>query len=302
MIKLTAFLFESCMFAVPKFTLGFINLRIINNKSMPEKRVLKISGSVLFLPLLLLLLITSCIPQKRILLLQDKSITNNKEFIQKAPLHKIMPGDELYIKVIGLESKTYALFNGLPYSEGIAAGIGTLPMQTNQSIFTNNFTVNDSGFIQFPLIQKLLVKDLNVDDAQRLLQDSISKYANFAVVLLKYVNFNVTILGEVKSPGVVKVDNDQITIFQALGSVGDLNDYANRNTVSVIRKTVTGSRMINVDLTNRSIFESECYYLMPDDIIYIAPMGSKAFGLRNFQLGTYLSLLSSALILYSLIK
>ena len=269
---------------------------------MPEKRVLKISGSVLFLPLLLLLFITSCIPQKRILLLQDKTITNNKEFNQKAPLHKIMPGDELYIKVIGLESKTYALFNGFPYSEGSTGGGGAIPLQTNQSLFTSNFTVNDSGFIQFPLIQKLLVKDLYVDDAQRLLQDSITKYANFAVVILKYVNFNVTILGEVKSPGVVKVDNDQITIFQAIGVVGDLNDYANRNTVNVIRKTVNGNRIINVDLTNRSIFDSECYYLMPDDIVYIPPMGSKAFGLRNFQLGTFLSILSSALILYSLIK
>jgi polysaccharide biosynthesis/export protein len=268
---------------------------------MPEKRAFNKSGSLFLFPFLLILLITSCIPQKRILILQDKSQTNPREFTQKVPAHKIQPGDELYVRVIGLDAKTYALFNGLPYSEN-SIGINYVTQQAFSTIFINSYTVNDSGYIQFPLIQKLLVKDLYVDDAQRLLQDSIATYANFAVVILKYVNFNVTVLGEVKLPGVVKVDNDQITIFQAIGLVGDMTDYANKNTVTVIRKTATGTRMINVNLSNRSIFESECYYLMPDDIVYIAPMGAKAFGLRNFQLATILSIFTSVLLLYSLIK
>lgn len=273
-----------------------INYCIINYRSMPEKRTFKISGSLFILPFLLLLFITSCIPQRRILILQDKTKTNPREFTQKVPIHKIQPGDELYVKVIGLDAKTYALFNGLPYSEN---NIGSyLTQQTYSTIFLNSYTVNDSGFIQFPLIQKLLVKDLSVDDAQRLLQDSITTYANFAVVILKYVNFNVTVLGEVKTPGLVKVDNDNITIFQAIGMVGDVTDYANKNNVTVIRKTENGTRMINVDLSDRSVFDSECYYLMPDDIVYIAPMTAKAFGLRNFQLGPFLSILSSAIILY----
>jgi polysaccharide biosynthesis/export protein len=268
---------------------------------MPSKRAFKIPGTLLFLPILFLILITSCIPQKRILLLQDKTLTNPKEFSQKPQIHKIRPGDELYVKVIGLDAKTYALFNGLPYSENNIGG-NYITQQMYSTIFLNSYTVDDSGFIQFPLIQQLKVKDLLVFDAQRLLQDSIAKYANFAVVILKLVNFNVTVLGEVKTPGVVKVDNDNITIFQAIGMVGDFADYANKNTVKVIRKTENGTRIIDVDLTDRSIFESECYYLMPDDIVYVAPMTAKSFGLRNFQLATFLSIFTSVLLLYSLIK
>lgn len=268
---------------------------------MHLKRALTIHKTLYYLSFLSLFFIASCIPQKRILILQDKTKTNPREFSQKVPQHKIQTGDELYVKVIGLDAKSFAFFNGLPYSEnGITSNGGIT--QANSSIYINSYTVNDSGYIPFPMIQKLMVKDMYVDDAQRLLQDSIAKYTNFAVVIMKYVNFNVTILGEVTHPGTVIVDNDQITIFQAIGLVGDLTDYANRNTVTIMRKTVTGTRMIPVDLTNRSVFDSECYYLMPDDVVYIAPMTAKEFGLKNFQLGTFLSFLSTVLILYSLLK
>lgn len=254
------------------------------------------------MPILLYFLITSCIPQKRILLLQDKAKTNPREFSQSVPFHKIQPGDELYVKVIGLDAKTYAFFNGLPYSETGGTTSGLTAQQGISSIYISSYTVNDSGYIQFPMINKLMVKNMLIDDAQRLLQDSITKYANYAVVLLKYVNFNVTVLGEVTKPGTVVVDNDQISLFQAIGKAGDLTEYANRNTVTVMRKTASGTKLISIDLTDRSVFESEAYYLMPDDIVYIAPMGAKAFGLKNFQLGTFLSLVSTVLILYSLIK
>lgn len=269
---------------------------------MHIKRALTNNRSFYYLSFLLLFLISSCIPQKRILLLQDKSKTNPREFTQKVPLHKIQTGDELYVKVIGLDAKSFAFFNGLPYSEGNGNVSNAGNLQANNSIYISSYTVNDSGYIPFPYIEKLMVKDLYVDDAQRLLQDSIAKYANFAVVIMKYVNFNVTVLGEVTKPGAVMVDNDQITIFQAIGMAGDMTDYANRNTVSVLRKTISGTRMISVDLTNRSVFESECFYLMPDDVVYIAPMVAKKFGLKNFQLGTFLSFLSTVLILYSLLK
>jgi polysaccharide biosynthesis/export protein len=267
---------------------------------MHIKRALTFSRLIYYLPIFLLFLITSCIPQKRILLLQDKSKTNPREFSQKVPIHKIQPGDELYVKVIGLDAKTYALFNGLPYSENNISNNGNL--QQNTSLYISSYTVNDSGIINFPLIGKLNVKDLYVDDAQRLLQDSVIKYANFAIVIIKYVNFKVSVLGEVYKPGIVLVDNDQISIFQAIAMSGDMTDYANKNTITIIRKTVSGTRMIKVDLTDRSVFESECYYLMPDDVVYIAPLGAKEFGLKNFQLGTFLSLVTTVLLLYSLIK
>ena len=268
---------------------------------MPEKRAFRRSRSLSYLPIILLLIISSCIPQKRLLLLQDKEENDTNKFVMTAPIHKFKSGDEIYVRVIGLDAKTYALFNGMPYSES-GIGYSYNPQNQLQSVFSSTYTVNDSGYIPFPLIKHFKVADLNADDAQRLLQDSVAKYANFAVVILKYVNFTVSVIGEVKTPGLVRIDNENVTLFQAISLAGDFGDYANKNTVKVVRKTENGTRLIQVDLTDRSIFGSEVYYLMPDDVVYVAPLGAKSFSLRYFQLGTFLSIIGSTLVIYSLFR
>ncbi len=108
----------------------------------------------------------------------------------------------------------------------------------------------------------------------------------------------MTVLGEVKSPGHIDVFNDNITLLEALGMAGDLTDYGNRNEIMLIRQNGDRQDVHKIDLTDKSIMESEYFYLLPNDVVYVPPMAAKAFGLRNFQLQTFLSLILSSLTLY----
>jgi polysaccharide biosynthesis/export protein len=259
-----------------------------------------IPNKLFYLSLVILIILSSCIPQKRILLMQDKKHNKDSSFILKLPMYKIKIGDELYIRVNGLDDKSFALFNGLPVSMSDRA-TNYAGLQSGGNIFLTSYTVNDSGYIYFPYINKIYVKDFTVDQIRMIIQDSINNYVNFGTVMVKLVNYKITFLGEVRSPGQVDVQNDRINIFEAIALAGDLSEYANKNKVAVARKTDDGTVLKYLDLTDRYIFKNEYYYLMPGDVVYIGPMSAKPFGLRNFQLGTFLTLITSLLALYSII-
>ncbi|WP_262507987.1 polysaccharide biosynthesis/export family protein [Williamwhitmania taraxaci] len=93
---------------------------------------------------------------------------------------------------------------------------------------------------------------------------------------MKLVNFKVTVLGEVNSPGSFTIDKEQINLFQALGLAGGMKNFGNGKKVTLVRQTDSGSEVIPLDLTDRNILASDYYYLMPNDMIYIEPLKAKS--------------------------
>ena len=247
---------------------------------------------------LILLIFASCVPQKKIKYLQtlqEQDTTN--AYVNRRPLdYKIQPNDNLYIRIFSLDEKTFMFFNKV-------SGTASYNDYANDaSIYLNSYSVDREGNIDFPIVGRILVKDLTVEQVKDVLQNNVDEYLTETMVVVKMVNFNITILGEVRRPGQLKIYQDEINIFEALSMAGDLTDFANRKKVALVRQTTKGSKVIYLDLNNANIMSSEYYYMMPNDIIYAAPLGIKQWGFAAFPYALIFSAISTALLLINYFK
>jgi polysaccharide biosynthesis/export protein len=246
--------------------------------------------------IIIILLITSCIPQKRMVYLQDKNPedTLTKFFREKIPEYRIQPGDNLYIKVHSLDEKTFSFFN--------TTSTQNQSQFSDIAIYLNSYDVSDLGFVELPFVGEIQVQNLTVDEIKNLIQEIINKYLIETTITVKLVNYKITMVGEVKQPGEYSIYQDNINIFEAISLAGDLTDFANRNEVSLVRQTKSGAVIHRIDLTDNLILESEYYYLMPNDILYIKPLKGKQFAFDNFPYAIMFSFISTTLLLINYFK
>ena len=251
-------------------------------------------------PLILLIvavLFSSCVPQRKIKYLQQQADAIVKtEFVNARKIdYTIQPGDNLYIKVSSINQKANSIFN-------TESQYRQQYMNNDVSVYLNSYTVDNEGYIDFPLIGQLLIKNLTIEETKNKVQEKLSEYIKESIVIVKLVNFNITMLGEVRKPGEYKIYQDEINIFEALSLAGDLGDFADRNNIVLVRQTKTGSEIHRLDLTSSNILESDYFYLVPNDIIYVEPLKGKQFTFANFPYAVIFSAISTTLLLINFFK
>ncbi len=140
------------------------------------------------------------------------------------------------------------------------------------------YVVNNEGDITFPSLGSIHVAGLNRWELQELIKDKLSEEGLLrdAVVTVEFLNFKVSVLGEVTAPGTYSVTGDKITIFQALALARDLTIYGQRENVQVIREQNGRRHIYTLDLTNSEIFKSQAYYLQQNDVVYVTPSKVRA--------------------------
>jgi polysaccharide export outer membrane protein len=264
------------------------------------KQLLTLVTKPALVSLLLMVLFSSCVPQKKIKYLQKEQEKDTASFIhanKRNSEYKIQVKDNLYIRVFALDEKAFQFFNK-------QSGTNSYNDFANDaSIYLNSYSVNAEGNIDFPIVGKVYVKDLTVDQIKTILQQLIGEYLKEITVVVKTVNFRVTLVGEVMRPGEFTIYKDDINVFEAISLAGDLTEFANRNRVALIRQVNGGSQVHYLDLTSDKILGSAYYYLEPNDIIYISPLGYKRWGLGStFPWIIVLSSLTTALLLISYLK
>jgi polysaccharide biosynthesis/export protein len=237
----------------------------------------------LYLSLTVSILLGSCVAQKNVKLIQEKV---NKEMTtqfenSRITTYHLQTGDHIYVRVYSVDPKTSKFFQAdFPY----------LMNSTYQ--YLNTYVVDDNGYIAFSFIEKLYVKGLTIPEVQKALQAQLDLYFKETTAYVKLVNFQVGVLGEVVSPGNFTVEQDQITIFQAIGLAKGITDFGNLKHTKVIRQMPKGSEVYSVDLTDNKILESPYYYLMPNDVVYIEPRNSKSWVYSQFPYQTVVYTLS----------
>ena len=210
------------------------------------------------------LFFSSCISPKKMKYLQgEENITHqtSREFT-----YHIQSGDVLFIKINTLDNSTYESFNA-------------------QGSSLYGYTVSDSGYINLPIIGDINILGLSIDETREKIQKNINVYLKETSVIVKLMSFKVTILGEVENPGIYQAYDASLTLFQAIGLAGDLNNYGNRKNIKLIRQTPEGQKIIELDITDQNILSSEYFYLLPNDVIYIEPHITKSFGFEGFPFG-----------------
>jgi polysaccharide export outer membrane protein len=241
----------------------------------------------------------SCVPQAKMKYLQDKEgDTVRSEFKILKPDYKIKPGDYLYARVVSLDQKSNEIFATIA---GSAAANYNMNI-TDQNLYLTSYLVNDSGYIDFPLLGRFLVRDRTVTEVQQMLTKSVSEIIVGASVVVKLVMYNISILGEVKNPGKISIYNNRVNIFEALALANDITSYGNRSKVQVIRTEGDKNKIVVLDLISKDILSSPYYYLQPNDIVYVEPLKEKSWKFETFPYAVVLSSISLLLVVLTFFK
>lgn len=172
-----------------------------------------------------------------------------------------------------------------------------------ESAYFTDYYINDSGYVDLPIIGKVKLENYTLMQADSLLSVKVIEYFAYGTVDIKMASFNFLAMGEFKTPGKYNVPNESCTIYEALAIAGDAGEYPNKTKTQLIRTLKDGSKKIyRIDLTDYSAFTSDTYYIQPNDIIYIQPQKSKTDkqNLQNLTLG--LALISTTLIVISFLN
>ena len=224
---------------------------------------------------LLAFLLVSCQSYKKVPYLQDTAFVNDTEqSIHQAGV-KVMPKDLLTIAVSCSTPELAAPFNLA--NSGTASGTeGKTVGQGIESTALQQYLVDNQGNINFPVLGEIHVGGLTKLEIENLIVDKLKVYLKEApLVTVRIVNYRISVLGEVTKPGSFVVSNEKINLLQALAMAGDLTIYGRRDRVAVIREKDGKRRILYHDLRSSDIFQSPCYYLQQNDIVYVEPNKAK---------------------------
>ena len=140
---------------------------------------------------------------------------------------------------------------------------------TTQNLFT--YLVDENGDINFPVLGRIHVAGLTVNEAIRMLEQMIRVTAPKAVVSVQVANFKVSIIGEVKMPDTYDIKTPRLSILDLIAMGGDLTVLADRKNVWIHRDNNGEKIHVRMDLTDPAIFASPYYYLQQNDIVYVHP-------------------------------
>lgn len=231
--------------------------------------------------LLAVILFTSCASKKNMTYLNDMEELKEYPVYQKyeAIIHR---DDRLNITVSCKNPELTLPFN-IPGSSNYSVGVDgniTSMSSSNYSGDSRNkgYLVDVNGEIDFPILGKLHVEGLTrrqVTDLikQRLIDGDLIKEP---IVMVDFQNFKITVLGEVNGVGVKDVSGDRITLLEAIAQAGGVAETGRIDRVAVIREYGNKRRILYHDLRSKDVFNSPCYYLQQNDIVYVEPSGRKS--------------------------
>jgi len=221
-------------------------------------------------------IVSGCRSTKNVAYLQGVENLTDAQLQRSAQVYnaRIKPNDMLRIIVSGAEDPdTYMPFNlltSVPYNENATQANATL----------QSYLVDTRGTIDFPVLGKLYVVNSTTNQVKQLITEKLKDYLKAdLVVTVRFVNYKISVLGEVNQPGVFTVPDEKISILQALSLAGDLTLYGRRDVVKILREESDGSKTITtLNLNDRNLIFSPFYYLRQGDVVYVEPNKTKAKG------------------------
>lgn len=259
---------------------------------------MKTKHLLFYISIIMFLGFSSCISRKKMTYLKysgaiskDNPKFSDERQMVKPSDYKIMPYDNLFINVSTLDPKWSAMFN--------VASEGSI---TEESAILQGYWVDNEGNIQIPFIGKVNVQGETLERVKIKLESTFSSYVKDASITVRLVNNHVSLIGEVASPGKYPLTKMRVNIFEALAMAGDLSSYSNRQKIQLIRPTAYGPIIKEFSLGDRSILNSEFYYVMPNDIIYAPPLRGKAFEVNASVFSVLLGVLNAGLVVFTLVS
>ncbi len=234
----------------------------------------------------MVVLLAACSAPKEVLYLQDISLIK-EEAIDKS-YEVIIHKDDLLAIIVNSKDPELALPFNMPL---VSYQIGGQNVSQQRLV---GYLVNQDGNIDFPILGEIHVEGLTRMQATELIKKRLieEELIKDPIVTVQFLNFKVSVIGEVGRPGTFDISGDRITLLEALSMAGDLTIYGRRDRVAVIREKDGKRSILYHDLRSSDIFQSPCYYLQQNDIVYVEPNNAKTGQSRinsNNSVGVWLS-------------
>jgi polysaccharide export outer membrane protein len=235
---------------------------------------------------------TSCVQYEELVYFRKDVEVERPQFpsdtIDNLAALRIQKNDVLSITVSTFDMELSAPFNLISSQMAAnAGGVGII------SPFIS-YLIDERGQIDFPVLGKLTLQGLTITEAKDSIHQELLTYLKDPVVNIRLTSFRVSVMGEVNKPGTFIVNNDRITVLEALIMSGDLTAYANRTNILVVREQDGIRKFGELDLQSVEIFKSEYYYLKQGDVVYVEPTEDKEATVRD-QFTEYVPWISTAI-------
>ena len=239
--------------------------------------------------LLSILMMSSCVSRRQLTYFRTLTSEDAKQINEQLPTlpePTVKINDALIITVTALDPEAVSPYN-LPTVSYESPASSTVP--STQSF--QYYTVDEEGYIDFPVLGKLYVVGLRQSEVIGLIEDKLQGQVVDPIVTMRFLNARVTVLGEVKRPGTYPLNNGRMTLLEALGLSGDLTQYANRSNVLITRENNGKVEFARLDLRSDDIFTSPYFYLQQNDVVYVEP--NQARTTSNQSIGLWLSMVGT---------
>jgi polysaccharide export outer membrane protein len=254
------------------------------------------------LVLLSLLSLSSCRSYKELILFRNAQADSLIQVLPpSATEYRIRPGDILYVSIKTLNEDVNKLFNPEARMEQQASYQQTQQYASPEGAYLNGYDVDSLGMLNLPFMGKMYVAGHTQVEIESIVQKKADEFLKDAIVKVKLLNYKVTLLGEVRSPGVYYYYGDNLTLTEALAMAGGHTDLSNINEVMIVRPSDRGNKSYRIDLSSTKAYAEEAFYLKPNDYVFVSPDKFKSIYLTAPAYSFFFSIVSFSLSILALI-
>lgn len=247
-----------------------------------------------FIVAFLIVSFTSCVPNKDLVYLQGKPLTKTDVYKLNNEPYRLQVDDVLSIdlKASPEHEKFVSLFmKSTNQNITSTAGLGFEGARNLQQ----GYSIDRHGNIRVPHIGEVNVLGYTTKEVRIKLEEALLKYLNnkddfFVSVNLSGIKY--TIIGEISSPGPKVIYQNRVSIIDAISNSGDITVTGNRKKVELWRNTINGRKKYTIDLTSAEVFDSEVFYIQPNDVINVIPLKQKSWGTGTTGLQSLTTIIS----------
>jgi polysaccharide export outer membrane protein len=250
-----------------------------------------------------LLFATSCVTNKKYQMLQKNDA--NKSNLQKDSVirtyqvekfdYRIQTNDIVSVRFESLTPKEYDFLATQPIQNLGGGFIGGALLLGD--------LVDENGEIPFPVVGKVKIGGLTIYQAQDHLQAIADKYLESPIVKVRLLNYRITFLGEVNKEGTVTLNNNRVTMLEAIGQIGGLSDLADKTDVKLIRQKGNATEVVYLNLLDENFINSPYYYVNQNDVVIVPALKQRPY--RKYfgqNLALFVSTLSLLIIVLNYTK
>lgn len=229
--------------------------------------------------------LVSCVSNKKLIYIQDLEestgplVSSSEKYPYLSEEYLLQINDIVEVNIKTTDPQMNLVFSAVS-GEGNSGGQMGGGQSAGDVFFMNGYTLDEKGEIEIPLIGKIRLVGLTTDEAKLLIDAEVSKFVNkgeyFIRVRLGGIRYSA--LGEFNESGKFTILQNRVTIFEAIAFAGDLNNVAKRDEILLIRQYPDGTQVHKINLLDRTLLNSEFYWLKPNDLIYAEPMKVRALG------------------------